>query len=585
MKVRMFSFVLGMFIVMSQWAVASDLDAMPVTEVRVFKDGHAMVVHKGEMDVKSGNRVEFDDLPRPILGTFWAFSDQKNAPLKTVRSGKRLVTTKKTPLNYLEMLRANIGKRVRIQEDRKSAPFEATIKEVLRREVDELSELQPDSEPENLRATDSNIVMLDLAPTTKSLRAMQISDIQSLEFLDGFVNKVADEEYRDLMTLELDAKNPNLQKATVGMAYIERGLRWIPSYRVNIDGKGKATVILQATLVNELVDLKNTKTHLVIGVPSFLFKDNVDPISLQHTVAQIESQMNRQGRNQFNYLSNSIMTQQIAMPYQHEQTQPNAGSDRLDLGPNVASEGKNEDLFVYTLDSVTLKKGERMQVKLAEFEMNYNDVYTLELPLTPPSELMRNVPENVRGDMLRLLHSPKVMHKLRLKNATNAPTTTGPALIFKNDRVVAQSMMTYAPKGGTVDLDLTTAVNIHAGLHESETNRTPNAHRIDNHSFSRIEVEGDIQIKNLADKPVEVEVRRTVAGVMDSADNEGKTEQASQFDFESNIALGLGSQYRNYFSWPYWWQYLNGIGQARWTVTMEPGSENTLHYKWHYFWR
>ncbi len=584
MKVRFFGFVISAIFVMNQWAAASDLDAMPVTEVRVFKDGHAMVVHKGEMEVKDGNRVEFDDLPRPILGTFWAFSDEKDVTLKTVRSGKRVVTTEKTPLNYTEMLRANIGKRVRIQDNRNSSAFEATIKEVLRREVDELSGLQPDSEPENLRATDSNIVMLDLAPTTKSLRAMQISDIRSLEFLDGFVNKVADEEYRDLMTLELDGKK-NLKNAKVGMAYIERGLRWIPSYRVNIDGEGKATVILQATLVNELVDLENTKTHLVIGVPSFLFQDNVDPISLQRTVAQLESQMNRQGRQQFGYLSNAIMTQQIAMPYQYEQSQPSAGSDRLDLGPNVASEGKNEDLFVYTLDSVTLKKGERMQVQLAAFEMNYTDVYTLDLPLSPPRELMHNVPDNVRGDMLRLLHSPKVMHKLRLKNATNAPTTTGPALIFKTDRVMAQSLMTYAPKGGTVDLDLTTAVDIHAGLHESETNRTPNAHRLDNYSFSRIDVAGDIQLKNLSGKPVEVEVRRTVAGVMDSADNDGKVEQASQFDFESNVALGLGSQYRNYFSWPYWWQYLNGIGQARWTVKLEPNAENKLHYEWHYFWR
>ena len=35
------------------------------------------------------------------------------------------------------------------------------------------------------------------------------------------------------------------------MIYLQRGIRWIPEYRVEIDGKGEARVKLQATLINE----------------------------------------------------------------------------------------------------------------------------------------------------------------------------------------------------------------------------------------------------------------------------------------------------------------------------------------------
>ena len=39
------------------------------------------------------------------------------------------------------------------------------------------------------------------------------------------------------------------------MMYVQKGLRWIPGYRSTLDGKGKAAIKLQATLVNELTDL------------------------------------------------------------------------------------------------------------------------------------------------------------------------------------------------------------------------------------------------------------------------------------------------------------------------------------------
>ena len=40
-----------------------------------------------------------------------------------------------------------------------------------------------------------------------------------------------------------------------------------------------------ATLLNELIDLKDVTANLVIGVPSFDFKDSIDPIALQQTIA------------------------------------------------------------------------------------------------------------------------------------------------------------------------------------------------------------------------------------------------------------------------------------------------------------
>jgi hypothetical protein len=52
-----------------------------------------------------------------------------------------------------------------------------------------------------------------------------------------------------------------------------------PTTRGPSHGQGQATISLQATLVNELADLQGVTVHLVVGVPTFMFKETVDPMA------------------------------------------------------------------------------------------------------------------------------------------------------------------------------------------------------------------------------------------------------------------------------------------------------------------
>jgi len=58
------------------------LAQMPVKEVTVFKDGHAMVLHEGEMPTDADGNVLLDYLPTPLLGTFWPYVIEKGVKLK-----------------------------------------------------------------------------------------------------------------------------------------------------------------------------------------------------------------------------------------------------------------------------------------------------------------------------------------------------------------------------------------------------------------------------------------------------------------------------------------------------------------------
>ena len=59
-------------------------------------------------------------------------------------------------------------------------------------------------------------------------------------------------------------------------------------------------------------------------------------------------------------------------------------------GPEVVGGAENEDLFVFTVENVTLKKDQRMVLPVAEYELPYEDVFALSIPFTPPAEVWRN---------------------------------------------------------------------------------------------------------------------------------------------------------------------------------------------------
>src|SRR5437016_14044401 len=94
----------------------SALARMPVKEITVFKDGHAFVVHEGQMPTDSAGNVPMDYLPTPVLGTFWPYVRDKGVKLSAVRASQRRVLVERTALALREMLEGNPGADVQITE-------------------------------------------------------------------------------------------------------------------------------------------------------------------------------------------------------------------------------------------------------------------------------------------------------------------------------------------------------------------------------------------------------------------------------------------------------------------------------------
>ena len=558
------------------------LARMPVQEVTVFKDGHAFVLHAGKMPVDESGNVVMDHLPCPVVGTFWPYSADKKARLTAVSASQHKVLVDRTALSLKELIEANVGADVTVTESSTGTNpvYHATILGLPSQSGEELETL--DSTPAGEKLTlKGNVVLLKTAAGVKVANLDRILDIS---FTGDYKRVLPREEFRNLLTLKLDWVGGKPQKeADVGLLYLQRGLRWIPNYKVVIDGKGQANVKLQATLINELTDLNDATVNLVVGVPSFQFKDTPDPISMQSTVAQLSQYFQQDAQTAFGF-ANAIMTQQARPMMDYRRTAPEPAGRTMDLGPEIAGSGKNEDLFIFTLRHVTLRKGERMVATVGDFNLKYRDVFELDVPYAPPPEIRRNN-NGQEAELSKLFGAPKVMHKIRLSNNSDVPLTTAPALILRDERVLAQGLMTYASPGSETDLDTTTTVDVRVKKTDNETKRTPNATIWQGDQYGRIDLAGKILLTSFRKDTVEVEVVRHVLGNVDAAEN-GKVEMVNVFE-DSSFAGGTGAypSWWGWFSWPWWWNHFNGVGRITWTVKLEPNKPVELPYTWNYYWR
>jgi len=556
------------------------ISTLPVREVTVFKDGHALLLHESVLPVDRAGNVLLDTLPAPVLGTFWPFSADPKAKLASVVVGQRKVRAERGASSLFELLQANIGAEGIFNE--RGTRFPATLLAILDPDRDALDQ-PPDSTASltaAVRAQRQGVLIL--LKTEEGTKATALEGIMDVTFKSPPRSTFSADEVRNLLTLRLDWQGEEpAASARVGMAYLQRGIRWIPSYRVRLDRNGKALIQLEATILNEIVDLEGATLNLVVGVPTIVFKETPDPTALQESLARL-SRYFQDGTQTPGALSSAILTQ-VARMGEHRSAQ--AGTPGDSAGAVPMTSGSNEDLFVFTVRNITLKRNERMVLPIAECTVPYEDVFTLDLPFLPPPEVRRHSGTGRDAELARLLGVPKVLHKVRLRNESAFPLTTAPALIFTGERVAAQGMMSYTASGATTDLEVTAAVDLRVQKSDRVVKRTPDAARWNGSSFFKIDLEGAIEISSLRAEPVSLEVSRHLLGSAASPSHEGKVVSLDLFDQAPERNPWEMPHWWSWYSWPNWWHHLNGMTRLDWKVKLEPGKTVQLNHAWSYHWQ
>jgi hypothetical protein len=587
--------------------------ALPIREVTSFKDGHALVLRSGRPTATIAGTtasIEIGELPRAVLGTFWAQCDTSPGSggaavpsLRSVRVERRPVDVTRTATSIEDLLRANVGREIRFRAGTGPASEvlrSGTIRSVSERRAETAGETRPwqpvggswrgqtvapvpPQPPEPMVLIDEQGDVTALAP----------SDLLELRLVGNTpVTSLGEPIEQERMTLDLALPAGQTIAADampgISLMYLQRGLRWIPSYRITMLTDSTLRVELQATLVNELADLDDVLVHLAIGVPSFAFASTPDPMSLRESLDELGLFFRQAGDGRTSFmLSNAIMSQSSRMGETRSQSSGGADAPADELG---ASE-RTEDLFVISLPGITLAKGARMVVPVTSYDVPFESVYRLDLIAAPPAPSLASFPVEVQRSIAQLLDRPVARHVLRLQNVHSKgyPTTTAPAMIVKDGRVLAQGMMTYAAAGASVDLEVGAAVDIAVKSEELESGRQEHVLLRDDLDLTRVDIRCVTTLTNRKNRPVRLEVRKYAFGLPDTVGQGGDSAAMNVFaaDAAWSSALssaGIAPWWQNY-SWPSYWHRVNGAARFSWTLDLPAGQSATLDATWHYFWR
>jgi len=170
------------------------------------------------------------------------------------------------------------------------------------------------------------------------------------------------------------------------MAYLRKGITWIPDYTLKVLDEENAELTLRGTLVNEAEDLIHTDVHLVVGVPHFVHTKYLAPIAVGQVLRTIGAavaaqavpqQVTSQIMNRAAIVSNAMVAPQFSRPEVVSRPVADAGGN-LDKAigdlPQMAGAAAT-DYTVYTKENLTLRRGEKAIITLFTRKIKYSHIY------------------------------------------------------------------------------------------------------------------------------------------------------------------------------------------------------------------
>lgn len=504
--------------------IASAQSDLKIKTVDVFKNGSAFFVAEGPIKLSQGTGT-IGLFPQAMFGTIWLASTEKNVTVDEIKAVKEKTADKRNAGNFFELLKANVGKKVIWHTGvEKDAPINATLLAVN-------------------GSDDKTMITLKIGNQIQVLHASWYS--HRVEFPENFATTFDDSTFKTVLKIRTNATK---SEAPFQMIYFQKGLGWVPSYRVDLLDDKNAQLVLSASLINDAEDLDKVDLNFVVGYPHFLFSNVEAPLTANQFISnflQTLSNSENVPPPPYGGAFANIAAQEITY---------DAMDTRTDFGNFETLKGEAEgDLFFYNLKNVSLKKGERGQYNIFSANVPYRHIYEVSIP--------NGLNQNQQYDNSN--KGPhEVWHSVKLENKSNFPWTTGSAMTMQNGRALGQDVLKYTALKSSNNLKITVAPDILVEDDEKEASRKEDIKRKDGYVYDLVSVNGEITINNSKNEDITVTVYRPITGKIISASDQPKIKQI----------VKIGSA-------------LNQENSVTWEIPIKAGETKQLKYQYEVFLR
>ncbi len=526
-------------------AAAAQADTK-LQQVALFKNGLGFFISEVTCP-KKRDTFSFKPPVAASHGTFWVAYPPK-VKLESLAAKEIELEESVEAISIEELLRANVGKEVELSFDNKG---ESTIQGLLSSFTENRS--LPQSEPYAPgRADYSNVphyiqppfrASLIIIKTDEGDVAIDSQTVRRFKVISGKLEKTFTSKSKS-MQLDVKLDEPaGGKKLTV--SYLAKGITWAPSYIVDITEPDKAQISAKAAVLNEACDLDDVTIQLVTGFPNLKFADVVSPLAKKENLAQfLQSLMRGQSEQGRMGVMSNVMRQSAAgysMPM----------SESMMPAYGAAETGKvAEDLFLYPVKNVQLKKGQVGYLPLFTESVPYKHIYQWKIPDYVNEEDHYSYQRQEREEPVE-----QVWHCLRMENTTAVPWTTAPAETIKENLILGQDTLEYTPTKAETTLKITQAISVKAEQVELETTRERDAARFYGYHYDLVTLEGKLSVTNFQAKAITLEITKTLSGEVESSQPQAKIE---------TLARGL--------------RRMNAVRKLTWTIELEPGQQKQVDY-------
>jgi hypothetical protein len=502
-----------------------------VRTVALFKNGFAFV--RREAVAPAGARsVRMDQLPVPVHGTFWIAGDPAQVKVGSATARTDRLVERSPALTVEEILRANVGR---------SMTLFLSDKESISGTLIAMPEPDPEA-PGDLRPMPRSPALL-LLETTGGTVALAPGEVRRIA-VEGepLAREVERSRAGSSLTLALEPQGTG--DVPLSVLYVERGLTWAPSYAIDLSDPDQALLTAKAEVLDEAEDLEGATLQLVTGFPNLRFSQVTSPVAMQGDLEGFLAALRGSQQGDFDVMLGQNFLSNVA--YRAEAAPAFPTTDAPADGLTV------EDLFLYEVPDVTLKRGERGLYPLFSAQVPYEHVYEWEIPDTLEGSSQRRGREE--PDVVDIWHS------VRLVNESGVPWTTAPAMTMKDGHLLGQDVLSYTPVGARRTVRITRAVEIQGDRAEYEVTRDRNAGSFYGSTYDRVSVRGEIRVTNLKAEAVRLEITKHVQG-----------EVAANPDEARVVAVAEGLR------------RVNPTTRLTWDLPLEPGEDRTLTYSYSLF--
>ena len=497
---------------------------MELKQVSLFKNGLGFFVWEVTIPEKVKSFYVVPDAAASH-GTFWVSYlpkvDVESVVAKEIEGKEQVEAT-----TMVDLLKGNIGRNVKVYfNDKPDANVEAKLLKVTQEQKN--LPTNPYAPGRVINAENPgyygirNMVFLG---TDQGQIAVSADRIVRVDFADKAPAAKYEKKSKEVRLDVSLNKSAGGQKIIVSC--LAKGATWAPSYMIDITEPENARLAAKAEVMDEVCDLNGVDVKFVTGFPNLQFADVADPIAMKENLAQFFQSLIRgqsaRGRAagalggvMYNVASQSMADDRLEM----------AGEMPVMPAYGAAEVGKTaEDLFLYPVEKVRLAKGEVGYFPLFTESVPYKHVYRWEIPNYIN-------PEGSYYDQGRQQHEPEqqeVWHCIRLDNVMKLPWTTAPAEIVKDGVILGQDTLNFTPVKEKGTVKITRAMNVKAEQIELEKERKHNAAQWYNTNWDLVTVEGKLSVTNNQDKPITLEVTKSLSGEVKAMQPEAKLEKLAK---------------------------------------------------------